>query len=327
VGAQADLAVSVAGPASATEGDSLTYTVTVTNNDAANAGTGVVLTDTLGANLSYLSATASQGTFSASGGAVTFNLGTLAPGASATLTVTARATEDGTLSDSATVSATSGDPASANNSATASTAVAEAPIVVSGPITVTGKNANNIVVATFTHANGVEPASAFRATIDWGDGKTSTGTITLSGTTYTVTDSHRYSKPGSHTVTTTVTEIGQAAELLLAKAGDEEPDLPDRYPGNPDHGRPALGGQADRFAELLASYLAPGPAAERAASGEAVGRVAAPDPRSELTLQLDGRALESRQPPLAFLGNLGARREPDARPRDVLGLLDELVAE
>jgi uncharacterized repeat protein (TIGR01451 family) len=326
VGASADLAVSVAGPASATEGDAITYTVTVANNDAANPGTGVVLTDTLGSNLSYLSATASQGTFSVSGGVVTFNLGSLAPGGSATLTVTARATEDGTLSDSATVSATSDDSVAANNSGFASTAVAEAPIVVSGPVTVTGKNVNNVVVATFAHANGVEPASAFRATINWGDGTTSAGTVTLSGTTYTVTGSHRYSKPGSHTVATTVTEVGQAAELLLAKAGDEEPDLPERYAGNADHGRPALNGQANPFAELVVSYLAPGPAAERNAGGEAAGQATAPDPRSALTVQLDGRTLEGHQPP-AFLVDPGARREPGARPLDVLGLLDELFAE
>ena len=66
---------------------------------------------------------------------------------------------------------------------------------MSGPITTTVKNLTNFAVATFTHANGVEPASAFTATINWGDGKTSTGTITQSGTTYTVSGSHRYTGP------------------------------------------------------------------------------------------------------------------------------------
>src|SRR5207249_4732937 len=58
----------------------------------------------------------------------------------------------------------------------------------------------------FTHASGVEPASAFVATINWGDSSTSAGTITLSGTTYTVKGSHTYAQNGSHTVSTTVTE-------------------------------------------------------------------------------------------------------------------------
>jgi hypothetical protein len=69
------------------------------------------------------------------------------------------------------------------------------------------------VVATFTHASGVEPTSAFVATINWGDGTTSVGTITLSGSTYRVTGSHTYAQSGTHTVTTTVTETGAAPNL------------------------------------------------------------------------------------------------------------------
>jgi len=116
--------------------------------------------------------------------------------------------------------------------------VAEPPIVVSAPITTTARKTGTITTATFTHAGGVEAASAFTATIKWGDGKTSTGTITQSGTTYTVKGSHRYTGGGSHTITTTVTEVGTATELLLAKVGDEVPELNEPYQGNVDHGRP-----------------------------------------------------------------------------------------
>ena len=123
--------------------------------------------------------------------------------------------------------------------------MAEPPIIVSGAITTTLKNFNG-VVATFTHANGVEPTSAFTATINWGDGKTSTGTITLSGTTYTVTGSHKYSRPGSYAITTSVNEIGAAAELLLAKVGDEVPELPAHILGNVDHGRRPVKPRTDR---------------------------------------------------------------------------------
>src|SRR5439155_14769618 len=42
VGPAADLGVTNSGPTTATEGDTLTYTVTVTNNDALNSGTGAV---------------------------------------------------------------------------------------------------------------------------------------------------------------------------------------------------------------------------------------------------------------------------------------------
>src|SRR5205085_1540883 len=143
-----------------------------------NPATGVVLTDTLGPNLRYVSATP-QGTFSRSGSVVTFTIGSIDVGASVILTVTAQALEDGTLTDSVSATATSDDPNSANNTAAANVAVSEPPIVVSEPMTTTNRRPSNLIVATFTHAVGVEPASAFNAVIDWGDGKTSTGTITL----------------------------------------------------------------------------------------------------------------------------------------------------
>jgi uncharacterized repeat protein (TIGR01451 family) len=241
VGPSTDLAVTNVGSApSVNEGDNITYTVTVTNKDATNSGTGVVLTDTVGSNLSYVpgSATTTQGTISQSGSVVTFTIGTIAPGATDTLTVTAQATEDGTLTNSASVTATSADPNPSNNSATVSTAVAEPAIVVSAPIITSSRNPSNIVVATFTHAGGIEPTGSFTATINWGDGRTSAGTITLSGTTYTVRGSHSYRHSGTHTITTTVSEIGAAAQLLLTKVGDEVPDLPahfwdKRWPGWP----------------------------------------------------------------------------------------------
>jgi uncharacterized repeat protein (TIGR01451 family) len=227
----ADLAVADTGPATATEGGNITYTVKVTNLGPAGA-TGAVVTDTLGANLRFVSATASQGTFSQSGGVVTFNLGSLAGAGTATVTITAQALEDGNLSNTASVSSSSADPNPANNSAGATTAVAEASLVVSAPITTTSNRLSGVTVATFTHAGGVEPASAFAATINWGDGQTSPGTITLSGTTYKVIGSHKYAKSGSHRITTTVTEVGNAAQLLLAKIDGEVPELPDRvHPG------------------------------------------------------------------------------------------------
>ena len=79
---------------------------------------------------------------------------------------------------------------------------------------------SNSAVATFTHANGVEPAGNYTATINWGDGKTSTGTITQSGATYTVKGSHTYSKSGTYTVTTTVVDSQQAVQnsMMMASA-------------------------------------------------------------------------------------------------------------
>jgi uncharacterized repeat protein (TIGR01451 family) len=201
----ADVVVTNSGPTTSTEGSSLTYSFTVINNGPYSAPN-VVLADTLDPSLSYQSATKSQGSSTLSGNVVTFSFGSLGVGQSVTATVTVVASDDGNLNNSAAVTSSILDPISSNNLVVVTTAVAEPPIVVSAPKTLSGKNQSNVTVATFTHANGVEPASALVATINWGDNTTSTGTITESGTTYTVKGSHTYASNGSHTVTTTVVE-------------------------------------------------------------------------------------------------------------------------
>jgi uncharacterized repeat protein (TIGR01451 family) len=236
VGPAADVAIVVSPPGSANEADNITFTITVTNNGP-NSASGIVATDTLGANLRYVSATPGQGTFSQSAGVVTFTIGTVNSGSSVTATVTAQALEDGNLSDSATVTSNASDSNLGNNSSSGSTAVAEPAITVSAPIATTSRRLSSVTVATFTHASGIEPASAFAATIDWGDGSTSSGTITLSGTTFTVRGSHRYANSATHTISTTVTEIGNGARLLALKMGDEVPGLPDRARPRDDGGR------------------------------------------------------------------------------------------
>ncbi|MCX5885618.1 MAG: DUF1566 domain-containing protein [Proteobacteria bacterium] len=73
-------------PDPVTVGSNLTYTITVTNNGPETA-TGVILTDTLPSNVTYVSATSTQGTCSKSGDTVTCNVGTMSNGASATVTM------------------------------------------------------------------------------------------------------------------------------------------------------------------------------------------------------------------------------------------------
>jgi uncharacterized repeat protein (TIGR01451 family) len=218
----ADLGVTISGPSTATEGGSVTYNITVTNAGPASASS-VSLTDTLASIFSFKSATTSQGTFSVSGGVVTFSLGTIASGGTATASVTAQAIEDGSSSNNASVSSSSPDPNPTNNSASATTSVSEGAITVSGSIRNRTRTLTNFTTATFTHASGVEPASAFSATINWGDGTTSAGTITLSGTTYTVKGSHTYSNTKQHTITTKVVETGNSAEMLNDKGLGDKP--------------------------------------------------------------------------------------------------------
>jgi uncharacterized repeat protein (TIGR01451 family) len=90
-----------------TAGGPVSYTLTLSNNGPSPA-TGVTLTDPLPSGLSFLSASAAQGSCSASGQTVTCQLGTLAPGGTAIATVTALvAASDagGTVQNTATATA------------------------------------------------------------------------------------------------------------------------------------------------------------------------------------------------------------------------------
>ncbi len=326
IGPEADLSVTNTGPATANEGDQITFTVTVTNLSTTTSATGVVLKNTLGANLSYQSATTTLGTFTQSGSIVTFSLGSpLSPGVTVTLTVTARSTEDGTLANTAVVTATSADLVALNNSSTASTVVAEPPIVVVfNPNIPTLKRLSNFAVATFTHASGVEPTSAFVATINWGDGTpTSAGTITLSGTTYSVIGSHRYSSSGTRTVTTTVVEMGAAAELLLSKVGDEVPDLPIRYLDHENHGRPTINNETNEFVRLVGLYVSQ---AARATGNNANNGGVTRDLLVAKLASLQARGLSEGKPHLnGLMWKLSSKFSTIAESLDVLLLIRDLA--
>ena len=119
----ADLAVTKTAPATGTVGSNLTYTITVTNLSGSNTATAAVLTDPLPAGLTFVSASSSVGTASNSGGVITANLGDLAPGASATITVVATPSAASSLTNTAMVSTSAGDVNLSNNTASATTTV------------------------------------------------------------------------------------------------------------------------------------------------------------------------------------------------------------
>ncbi len=120
-GAAADLQVTkTAGAASILLGASVKFTVTVTNLGP-NIGSTLIVTDTLPAGLTYVSHTTSAGTYSARTGLWT--LGSLAVGASQTLTLTATGNSVGTWTNTATVASDNSDPVTANNTASAAVTV------------------------------------------------------------------------------------------------------------------------------------------------------------------------------------------------------------
>ncbi len=82
-----DLAVTKSGPATASPGSTITYTLNYQNKaTAASTATGVQLTDILPSGVTYVSGSCS-GTCSVAGNEVVWNLGNLAPGASGSRTL------------------------------------------------------------------------------------------------------------------------------------------------------------------------------------------------------------------------------------------------
>lgn len=122
-GDTADLAITMSdAPDPVSQESPVTFTIRVENRGPRTA-TGVVVSDTLPSALVAVSAAASQGTCSTAAQTVTCNLGSIANGASATVTLVARTTLAGMVQNTATVTAATFDTVTGNNSASTMTIV------------------------------------------------------------------------------------------------------------------------------------------------------------------------------------------------------------
>lgn len=114
----ADLSVTISGPTTAKPRTNITYTMTVKNNGPAEAKT-VSLTNTLAANLYFVSSSTTQG----SCGGTTCSLGTLASGATATVKFTVRPLLRGSYTSRSSLTFGGTDNNTTNNTATITTVV------------------------------------------------------------------------------------------------------------------------------------------------------------------------------------------------------------
>jgi hypothetical protein len=108
-----------------------------------------------------------------------------------TVTIT-RTTDNTTIAPSGTVTVAERDNLNASGG----------PTITSDP----GVMLTDVTVATFTDTNTVNVAGDFVATVDWGDGTTTTGTISGSSGSFTVKDSHTYAQNGTDTIVVDITE-------------------------------------------------------------------------------------------------------------------------
>jgi hypothetical protein len=71
-------------------------------------------------------------------------------------------------------------------------------------------------VASFTDTNTSDTAGTFTASIDWGDGTKTTGTVSGGNGSFTVTGGHTYADEGSFPVGVTITDTANNASLPLS---------------------------------------------------------------------------------------------------------------
>ena len=198
---QNDISISIAAsPSLASAGTNLTYTLYITNTGPTDA-TGVIATNVLPANASFVSATSSQGTCSQSGGLVIGNLGTVPGGSNATITIMVTPNLAGTtLTNSASISRAEPDTYLGNNSATNVTQVTPPAISIADSSCLEGNVGTTNMLFTVT----LSAPSAQSTTVNYA---TANG-IALAGKDYIATNGVISFAPGVTNQTIATAVIG-----------------------------------------------------------------------------------------------------------------------
>src|SRR5581483_5498904 len=156
---QADLALSKAvDNPTPNVGGLVTFTITLADRGP-DPATNVQVTDLLPAGLTFSLADPSQGAYDPATGV--WDVGTVTPGAPATLTLSAVVAAPGTLTNTATISAADQfDPSTANNSASASETAQQADLALAKAVSNRRPNVGDTITLTITLTNaGPDPAT------------------------------------------------------------------------------------------------------------------------------------------------------------------------
>jgi YD repeat-containing protein len=178
------------------------HTVAVGENVSTGSVTVATFTDPGADTSGAFTASINWGDGSSSTGTVTGSNGTFTVTGSHTYT-----NNDGTFTTTVTVTETGISAATASSTSTATVAEADLSATAQNFAATENAGTGSIQVATFTDP-GADTSGEFTASINWGDGSTSAGTVTGSNGTFTVTGGHVYSDAGQDSVTVTISEDG-----------------------------------------------------------------------------------------------------------------------
>ena len=124
-------------------GKNISYSITIKNNETSTFANGIVATDVLDANQTFVSASGAYNT--QSGQTTTFNVGALAPQQSVTLTLMATPNIPGSVDNTVSITEITDDPDLSNNTSSTTTTVYELPAcsITGGVETITAGGSTN----------------------------------------------------------------------------------------------------------------------------------------------------------------------------------------
>jgi hypothetical protein len=202
----------ISGTTSVGEGDVLAVTA---NNISGNPGQPFTNVQVATFTTTFAGNVASDFTAAIDWGDGTTSAGTIA-GSTGSFTVTGSHTYTAGGQDTLKVTVTDDAPGTASASGTATASVNFAGHMVLANATEGTALPNNTPVATFSDSNGGDTPASFTATIDWGDGVTSSGTISGGAGTFTVSGGHTYLDEGNDTAKVVLTHTADGATSTVS---------------------------------------------------------------------------------------------------------------
>jgi photosystem II stability/assembly factor-like uncharacterized protein len=100
------------------------------------------------------------------------------------------------------------------------------PMAAGGPVTATEGRAFNGVVASFTDADPNATAAEYTATITWGDGSSSDGTIQADSGGFRVLGTHTYNEEGSCSIGVAITDVDNSSNVATTSSPATVADAP-----------------------------------------------------------------------------------------------------